>query len=60
MKKKFQVIIMLIVLAIFTQGFMLAATSTPDEIIGSYWSPNKDAKIEIYTKGHQYFGKFIG
>jgi len=59
MKKKFQVIIMLIVLAIFTQGFMLAATSTPDEIIGSYWSPNKDAKIEIYTKGHQYFGKFI-
>jgi uncharacterized protein (DUF2147 family) len=22
-----------------------------------YWSPEKDAKIEIYKKGEQYFGK---
>jgi uncharacterized protein (DUF2147 family) len=59
MKKQLQVSTLLMVLAIFSQGFMLAATNTPDEIIGSYWSPNKDAKIEIYRQGHLYFGKFI-
>jgi uncharacterized protein (DUF2147 family) len=33
---------------------------TPAEkIIGLYWSPKKDAKIEIYKKGEHYFGKSI-
>lgn len=30
-----------------------------DQITGLYWSPKKDAKIEIYKKGEQYFGKSI-
>ncbi|MCU0430245.1 MAG: DUF2147 domain-containing protein [Cytophagaceae bacterium] len=28
-----------------------------DEVLGVYWSPKKDAKIEIYKKGNLYFGK---
>lgn len=30
-----------------------------DQIIGVYWSPEKDAKVEIYKKGPQYFGRSI-
>ncbi len=28
-----------------------------DEIIGTYWGPEKDGKIEIYKIGKKYFGK---
>lgn len=39
----------------------LAQTSQPsaDKIIGVYWSPKKDAKIEMYKKGDRYFGRSI-
>jgi uncharacterized protein (DUF2147 family) len=30
-----------------------------DEIVGVYWSPKKDAKIEIYKRGGHYYGKSI-
>lgn len=30
-----------------------------DKIIGLYWSPKKDAKIEIYKRDDKYFGKSI-
>ena len=30
-----------------------------DQITGLYWSPKKDAKIEIYKKGEHYFGRSI-
>lgn len=30
-----------------------------DKIIGLYWSPKKDAKIEIYKRGDKYFGKSV-
>jgi uncharacterized protein (DUF2147 family) len=30
-----------------------------DEITGLYWSPKKDAKIEIYKNGGEYFGRSI-
>ena len=30
-----------------------------DNITGLYWSPHKDAKIEIYKKGDKYFGKSV-
>ena len=32
---------------------------TSDQIAGLYWSPKKDAKIEIYKKGELYFGKSV-
>jgi uncharacterized protein (DUF2147 family) len=38
----------------------ISAKSTGDKaIIGLYFSPKKDAKIEIYQQGDRYFGKFI-
>ena len=33
--------------------------NSADKILGVYWSPKKDAKIEIYKRGGRYFGKFI-
>lgn len=30
-----------------------------DDVIGIYWSPKKDAKIEIYKRGNKYYGKTI-
>lgn len=30
-----------------------------DKILGVFWSPKKDAKIEIYKKGNRYYGKSI-
>jgi uncharacterized protein (DUF2147 family) len=44
---------------IFLQGFAASLQLPPNEIAGVYWSPKKDAKIEIYLKGQQYFGKFV-
>lgn len=35
------------------------AQNGPDKILGFYWSPKKDAKIEIYKKGDRYFGKSV-
>jgi uncharacterized protein (DUF2147 family) len=41
------------------QGFTTTGNNSPNDIIGYYWSPKKDAKIEIYLKGREYYGKFI-
>jgi uncharacterized protein (DUF2147 family) len=50
--------ILLTCLSIFNQGFTIMLASQ-NEIAGFYWSPKKDAKIEIYLKNGYYFGKFI-
>lgn len=42
---------------LFTISFAKSNASDADKIIGVYWSPKKDAKIEIYKKGGVYFGK---
>lgn len=43
--------------------FVLPAQSVQakpsDEIVGVYWSPQKDAKIEIYQKDKRFFGKLV-
>ncbi|MDB5276607.1 MAG: peptide protein [Ferruginibacter sp.] len=57
--KKLHTVIFLTLLSLFSQAFMEMKNISPNEIIGIYWSPKKDAKIEIYIKGQQYFGKFI-
>ena len=43
-------------LSIASQGY---AQTGPDKILGFYWSPKKDAKIEVYKKGDRYFGKSV-
>src|SRR4051812_11161159 len=44
---------------LFTLAFAKSSPCVADKIIGVYWSPKKDAKIEIYKKGDRYFGKSI-
>ena len=38
-----------------------AQTKNPEseKVIGTYWSPKKDAKINIYKKGTSYYGKSV-
>jgi uncharacterized protein (DUF2147 family) len=31
--------------------------SSADDCVGKYWSPDKDAHIDIYKKADKYFGK---
>jgi len=54
--------LMALLTSLFLQ-FSLAAvqskTMEADKILGIYWSPKKDAKIEIYKKGAFYYGKSI-
>ncbi|MFV8325255.1 DUF2147 domain-containing protein [Flavobacterium sp. ZS1P14] len=42
-----------------TLAFGQSKSREADKIIGTFWSPKKDAKIEIYKKGESYFGKSI-
>ena len=57
--KNLQVAVSLALLLVASQAFTSSNENVASEIIGVYWSPRKDAKIEIYTRGQQYFGKFI-
>jgi len=55
-------VVALFILQLFFTHSTLFAQSNPkvaDKIIGLYWSPEKNAKIEIYKKGEKYFGKSI-
>ena len=44
---------------LFTLAVAQSNQTIADNIIGIYWAPKKDAKIEIYKKGNKYFGKSI-
>jgi uncharacterized protein (DUF2147 family) len=57
--KKLQPVLLLAMLLFFSQAFAQASQSASKEITGLYWSPKKDAKIEIYVKGGKYYGKFV-
>jgi uncharacterized protein (DUF2147 family) len=57
--KKVRLTLLLALASFLSPGLASAQKSTPNEIIGVYWSPKKDARIEIFLKGQQYFGKFI-
>ena len=43
----------------FSNAFAQEKQILPDDITGLYWSPKKDAKIEIYKKGGHYFGRSV-
>ncbi|MFT3678880.1 MAG: DUF2147 domain-containing protein [Ferruginibacter sp.] len=30
-----------------------------DKIVGLYWSPKKDAKLQVYKKGDHFFGRSV-
>ncbi|GAB2841306.1 DUF2147 domain-containing protein [Ferruginibacter profundus] len=54
-----QLIIIMLSWSTVSSGLVPIKTVNPNEIIGIYWSPKKDAKIEIYKKGDRYFGKSV-
>jgi len=43
----------------FSTAFSQTRVTTAYQITGVYWSPKKDAKIEVYKKADKYFGKSI-
>ena len=49
----------LILCSLSSSGFAQTSQKQADQITGLYWSPKKDAKIEIYKKGDHYFGRSI-
>jgi uncharacterized protein (DUF2147 family) len=47
---------------IFLAGFGLQATAQnykADDVLGIWFNEEKDAKVEIYEEGGQYFGKIV-
>lgn len=52
---------------LFTVLFLLShvvctaqdAGKGPDAVLGRYWTPTKNAKIEIYKEGAKYYGKTV-
>lgn len=57
--KNVKMSLILAVLSFFALPFTSANAKSSSEIVGLYWSPQKDAKIEIYLKDKRYFGKFV-
>lgn len=57
--KNVRLSIMLAVMSFFSLAFTSVQAKSANEIVGLYWSPKKDAKIEIYLKDKHYFGKFV-
>jgi uncharacterized protein (DUF2147 family) len=57
--KALQLIMIMVSWSAVSLGVTPAKKINPNEIIGIYWSPKKDAKIEIYKKGERYFGRTV-
>lgn len=58
MKTKTIKYILLPIIALLFSSIKVSA-QTADKIIGKYWSPKKDGKVEIYKVGDKYFGRII-
>lgn len=49
-----------LVTLLLTCGAMVAAhAQKADDVLGIYYTPKKDGKIELFKVGNEYFGKFI-
>lgn len=57
MKKLRLILNIAFAILMFSQGFAQGNTTVADNINGLYWSPNKDARIQIYSREGRYFGK---
>ncbi len=51
---KFKFLSLLLLMTAFASAQI---PSKADDCVGKYWSPDKDAHIDIYKKADQYFGK---
>lgn len=60
MNKKLTLVSFLAILILqITNAVAQSKPNDADKIVGIFWSPKKDAKIEIYKKGTLYYGKSI-
>ncbi|NRA67314.1 MAG: DUF2147 domain-containing protein [Pseudobacteriovorax sp.] len=50
---------MLFLAASFLSGAVFASEKNKDAIVGQWWTPSKDGRIEIYKEKDKYFGKII-
>ncbi|MBI1317254.1 DUF2147 domain-containing protein [bacterium] len=50
---------LVLILVLLSSVVGAEAPTGAEAVLGQYWSPKKDAKIEIYQQGDRYFGKFI-
>lgn len=39
--------------------FLYLSGIAQDQIIGTWWTPQKDGKIEMYKQGNKYYGKIL-
>ena len=46
-------------LSVAVAGFAQSKQLQADSVTGLYWSPGKNAKIEIYKKAGKYYGKSV-
>ena len=44
---------------LFTLAFAKSNPGAADKILGVYWSPKKDAKIEIFKRDNRYYGRSV-
>lgn len=61
MSKKLNLLVIVASAFVMSFGSMPVQTKNAqaDQIIGTYWSPKKDVKINIYMKGGNYYGKSV-
>lgn len=38
---------------------MAKAQAPADKVLGTYWGPDKDGKVQLYKQGDKYFGKIV-
>ena len=58
MKKKISQIALVLALS-FTTAVSAQKGSGPDAVLGQYWTPAKNAKIQIYKQNGLYYGKTV-
>ncbi len=51
--------VLVISLFSFCTAFTQTGNTAGDQVTGLYWSPKKDAQIEIYKRGDKYFGRSV-
>ena len=56
--KKVKLIILFALFCVKTDGFSILEDQILNDIIGIYWAPKKE-KIEIYSKGLDYYENFV-
>jgi uncharacterized protein (DUF2147 family) len=50
---------MKLVVLLLISSFFIGYSQNTDKVIGVYWTPEKDGKIEIYCKNNKFYGKIL-